>query len=59
MKVTIKVVQNIWGNWACYIGRERVNTFGEQHVAQNWLNDKCREYPYVVSAKSDLEITEW
>lgn len=54
-KQSIKVVHNIWGNWVCYIGTARVETFGAEFDAQFWLNEKLAEGNYTLSAKSDLQ----
>lgn len=54
-KPTIRVVRNIWGNYVCYVGKERDRTTEEEFVAQQWLNDKMKEGAYKVSPTSELK----
>jgi hypothetical protein len=48
----ISVRHNIWGNYVCFIGKERVATFGERYDAMYWLLENLDTCLYVLSASS-------
>jgi hypothetical protein len=48
----ISVKHNIWGNYACFIGKERVATFGEYYDAMTWLLENLDTELHVLSDKS-------
>lgn len=56
-KQKIKAVRNIWGNYGCFVGAQRVETYGDEFDAQRWLNEKMETGQYEVSDKSELKPT--
>jgi hypothetical protein len=50
---TVRVNQNIWGNYLCYVGSERRESYGQEHDAKVWLAARVLE-GHTVSAKSDF-----
>lgn len=54
---TIKVLFNIWGNYCCFVGTERVKTFGNEFDAQQWLNEQYSTGNYKLSNKPYLQVT--
>lgn len=48
---TVKVTHNIWGNYLCFVGSERRESYGEEFDAKVWLAARVLE-GHVVSAKS-------
>lgn len=57
-KPTVKAVNNIWGNWICFIGAKKVTTFGEEFDARQWLREMMESGEYILSAKSDIKLEE-
>ena len=51
-KLTISVRYNIWGNYACYVGRERTRTFANITDATFWVADKLQTGDFKLSATS-------
>ena len=61
-KPTVKVVQNIWGNYVCFVGKERVTDYGVAFDAKCWLATKIIKDGCKVSAKSDFseaDVEDW
>lgn len=52
---TIKVVRNIWGNHACYVGSEVVMKYGTEFDAQSWLDEQFSTGQFKLSPKSELK----
>jgi hypothetical protein len=54
---TVKVNQNIWGNYGCFVGSERVQSYGEEYDAKVWLAGRVLE-GHIVSPKSDFSAED-
>lgn len=48
----IAVRHNTWGNWACFIGTQRVESFGEPFDAKMWLIEQLDTGLFVLSDTS-------
>lgn len=52
----IKVIHNIWGNFCCFIGTEKVQVYGSEYDAKVWLVNKLEEGGYVLSDKNYIPV---
>jgi hypothetical protein len=50
----IKVKQNVWGNYKCYIGNKVVCDYGSDWDATYWLMEALTTGEYILSDKSDI-----
>lgn len=53
----IRVNLNIWGNYACFVGSERVATRGNMWDAVEWVSEKLAE-GYKLSPKSGVKMKD-
>lgn len=61
MKSIVKVKRNQWGNYVCYIGRERDMDYGKEVDSVDWLSDKL-DAGHLISKASDItlhDVNQW
>jgi hypothetical protein len=52
----VKVTRNIWGSFNAFIGSERVDMFGSEFDANEWLSELLATGKYELSDKSDITM---
>lgn len=55
---TVKVKQNVWGNYNCFIGASKETAFGCSYDAKEWLANKLAEAGTKLSEKSDITVSD-
>lgn len=55
---TVKVHKNIWGNFGCFIGAQKVQDFGAKYDATDWLSDRLATGQHRLSPKSHITMAD-
>lgn len=55
---TIKIASNAWADLIAFIGTERVDSFGCEFDAKDWLSKMLATGEYKLSTKSNISAEE-
>jgi hypothetical protein len=55
-KISVKL--NIWGNYVCFVGTRRAETFSTEWDAMYWLMEQLDTKCFVLSDKSDFKQSD-
>lgn len=54
---SVRVKQNVWGNFGFFVGTGKVNDSGEKWLATDWLSEQLAA-GHTLSPKSDITLAE-
>ena len=54
---TVKVSRNVWGNYGCFTGATRTDSFGDRYDATGWLSGQI-EAGARLSQKSEITLAD-